>query len=62
MIFKKNSQIVKLHSEETDYVFWKSKIGLQRLEAIEFLRQQHMKFTNASQRIQKVCTILKKPS
>lgn len=55
-------KIVKLHSEETDYMFWKSKTGLQRLEAIEFLRQQYMKFTNASQRIQKVCTIIKKPS
>ena len=53
-------KILKVQDTNTDYIFWSNKSPKERLEAIEFLRQQYIQFTNASQRFQKVCLIIRK--
>jgi len=49
-----------LKDKKTDFLFWSKKSYQERLDAVEFLRQQYINFTNASQRLQRVCTIVEK--
>lgn len=49
--------ITDKQSSDNNRDYWMSKTPQERLEAIEFLRQQYMEYTNAPQRMQKVLTI-----
>jgi hypothetical protein len=52
--------IKNIHDSSTDFLFWMSKTPKERLAAIEFLRQQYINYTHASQRLQRVCNIITK--
>ncbi len=51
-----------LKSKNTDFDFWQSKSEVERLEAIETLRQQYFKFkyADAQPRFQRVYQIIKR--
>lgn len=52
-------KIVHLKDKQTDYNFWKTKDYSERLEAIEILRAQYIKFKKDVQpRLQRVCRII----
>ena len=52
---------IDLKDHQTDFKFWLGKTELERLEAIEYLRSQYIKFKNDVQpRLQRVCTIINK--
>lgn len=58
---QKSVKIVGLKDKGTDYQFWLTQSIRQRLEAIELLRQQYIKFTqNAQSGLQRVCRIVDK--
>ena len=50
----------KTHKDvpRNDYAYWASKTPEERLEALEFLRQQYMKATDAPQRLQRVFRVV----
>jgi hypothetical protein len=52
--------IKKLHDKGNDFLFWKNKSELERLEAIELLRLQYIKyiFKDVQPRFQRVCSII----
>lgn len=56
----KTIKIVSFHQEQNDYQYWMKKSPLERLEAIEFLRQQYIKFRHANGRLQRVCSVITK--
>ncbi len=56
----KRLKISRLHDNTSDINYWLSKSYTERLEAIEFLRQQYIKYTNVSERLQRVCRIVNK--
>ncbi|MBM2815591.1 MAG: hypothetical protein HW421_2353 [Ignavibacteria bacterium] len=43
-----------------DFEYWQTKSFSERLEALEFLRQQYSKFINAPTRLQRVLTIVER--
>jgi hypothetical protein len=52
-------RITTLKAKESDFLFWQSKTEKERLEAVELLRQQYIKFTKDAQpRLQRVCRII----
>jgi hypothetical protein len=54
-------KIVPLKDRNTDFNFWATKSDIQRLEAIELLRQQYLNFKKDVQpRLQRVCRIINK--
>ena len=55
-------KIVSLKDKNSDRSFWLLKSPLERLEAIEFLRNQFIEFTgkNVQPRLQRVYTIINK--
>jgi hypothetical protein len=53
-------KIVSKHRNQSDLEFWLSKSYAERIEAIEFLRDQLLKFKNVNKRLQRVCTITRK--
>ena len=58
---QKTVKILGLKDRGTDYQFWLTQSVRERLEAIELLRQQYIKFTqNAQSRLQRVCRIVDK--
>ncbi len=53
-------KIVNLKARNTDFKFWQTQSELQRLEAIEILRQQYINFRKDVQpRLQRVYRIIK---
>jgi hypothetical protein len=56
-IFDKND---KNSEEEYWKNYWHSKSPSERLDALEELRQQYMKMTNAPRRLQRVINIIRK--
>jgi hypothetical protein len=50
--------------KQSDLEYWLTKTPLERLDALEFLRQQHINFNkNVQPRLQRVCTVTnQKPS
>lgn len=50
--------------KQSDFEYWLTKTPQERLDALEFLRQQHINFNKDVQpRLQRVCTITnQKPS
>lgn len=54
-------KIVKLKDNETDFQFWQTQSDLQRLHAIEILRQQYINFKKDVQPgLQRVYRIINK--
>ena len=52
-------KIVQLKDRNTDYRFWQTQSDLQRLQAIEVLRQQYINFKKEVQpRLQRVYRIV----
>lgn len=50
--------------KQSDFEYWLTKTHQERLDALEFLRQQYINFNkNVQSRLQRVCTITnQKPS
>jgi hypothetical protein len=57
---EKNIKITKLHQTESDINYWLTKSFEERIEAIEFLREQFIVFKNVSKRLQRVCRVINK--
>ena len=54
-------KIVQLKDKNTDFTFWQTQSEIQRLEAIEILRQQYINFKKDVQpRLQRVYRIINK--
>ncbi len=49
-----------LKEKNTDFAYWQSRPEAERLAAIEFLRQQYIKFKfgNVQPRFQRVCRVV----
>jgi hypothetical protein len=48
-----------LKDKQSDYVFWQTRSCKDRLEAIELLRSQYIKFDkNVQPRLQRVCRVI----
>ena len=53
-------KILHLKDKQSDYVFWQTRSYKDRLEAIELLRSQYIKFDkNVQPRLQRVCRVIK---
>ena len=51
-------KITSVKEKQSDYTYWMTKTPQDRLEAIEFLRQQYIKFKDDIQQgLQRVCRI-----
>lgn len=53
-------RIVDKGNVPSDKSFWLKRTPQERLEAVEFLRQQYMSNTHAEQRLQRVCRIVER--
>ena len=52
-------KIVHLKDKNTDLIHWRSKSEIERLEAVEILRQQYINFKkNVQPGLQRVCSII----
>ena len=52
-------KIVNLKDKQSDFSFWQTKGFAERLEAIEMLRSQYIKFKKDVQpRLQRVCRVI----
>jgi hypothetical protein len=52
-------RIVSLKDRNSDFIYWQSRTDLERLDAIEFLRAQYIKFRKDVQPgFQRVCRIV----
>ena len=60
-MIEKVARIVKLSDESSDYEYWRSRSPLERLKALEEIREEYnrWKYTDAEQRFQRVYTIAK---
>ena len=54
---QKELKITTLSSHNSDKDYWNTKSYVERLEAIEFLRNQYINFTHANKRLQRICRI-----
>ena len=57
---QKTIKISQLHKSSSDIDFWMTKSFLERIEAIEFLRNQFIKFKNVHKGLQRVCRVINK--
>lgn len=54
-------KITKLKDRQSDYSYWVSKSEIERLSAIELLREQYLNYTeNVQQGFQRVCRVINK--
>jgi hypothetical protein len=54
-------KIVRLKDKQSDFAFWQTQTEIQRLAALELLRQQYINFkTDVQPRLQRVCRITNK--
>jgi hypothetical protein len=52
-------KIISLRDIQNDFEYWMSKTDVERINAIEFLRNQYIKYnTNVEPRLQRVCSIV----
>ncbi len=52
-------KIVNIKDRNTDFAFWQTQSDLERLKAIEILRQQYINLKKDAQpRLQRVCRII----
>ena len=52
-------KIVPLHEQPNDYEYWLSRPVSERINAIEILRNQYIKFRDVEPRLQRVCRVIK---
>jgi hypothetical protein len=53
-------KITRLHEQTNDYLYWISRPVNERIDAIEILRNQYMKFRkDVEPRLQRVCFVIK---
>ena len=58
---EKSLKIVSLKDKSNDFIFWNSKSEIERLQAIETLRQQYINYKKDVQsRLQRVYRIINK--
>jgi hypothetical protein len=58
---EKKPKIVNLKDKSTDFIFWNSKSEIERLQAIEILKQQYINYKKYVQsRLQRVYIIINK--
>ena len=56
---EKSLKIVALKDKSNDFIFWNSKSEIERLQAIETLRQQYINYkTDVQSRLQRVYRII----
>lgn len=56
---EKSLKIVHLKDRNTDFLYWNSRSEIERLQAIETLRQQYINYKKDVQsRLQRVCRII----
>ena len=56
---EKSLKIVRLKDSGTDFLYWKSRTEIERLEAIETLRQQYINYKKDVQpRLQRVYRVV----
>ena len=56
---EKSLKIVRLKDTSTDYLYWMSRTEIERLEAIEILRQQYINYKKDVQpRLQRVYRVV----
>ena len=56
---EKSLKIVQLKSKNTDFLYWSSKSEIERLQAVEMLRQQYINYKKDVQpRLQRVYRII----
>jgi hypothetical protein len=56
---EKSLKIVHLKDTGTDFSFWSTKSEIERLKAVEMLRQQYIDYKSDVQpRLQRVCRII----
>ena len=53
-------RITNLKDKTSDYKYWMSRPEIERINAIELLRSQYIKFKNVNPRLQRVCRITHK--
>lgn len=52
-------KIISIKDKQSDYAYWTTKTPQERLEAIEFLRQQYIKYKyDIQQGLQRVCRVI----
>ena len=55
----KSLKIVNLKDKSTNFLYWSSKSEIERLQALELLRQQYINYNkNVKSRLQRVCNII----
>lgn len=58
---EKHLQIRSIKDEDNDFEYWQNCSAQERIDAIEFLRSQHFKFSSKTDaelpKFQRVCTI-----
>ena len=53
-------KIISLHEQPNDYEYWISRPVSERIDAIEILRNQYIKFRkDVEPRLQRVCRVIK---
>jgi len=58
---EKSLKIVQLKDKSTDFLYWSSKSEIERLSAMEILRQQYINYKqDAQSRLQRVYRIINK--
>jgi hypothetical protein len=56
---EKSVKILHLKDQSTDFIYWMSKTDIERLQAVETLRQQYINYKNDVQsRLQRVYKIV----
>ena len=56
---EKSVKILHLKDQSTDFIYWMSKTDIERLQAVETLRQQYINYKNDVQsRLQRVYRIV----
>ena len=56
---EKSVKIIQLKDKSTDFIYWMSKTDIERLQAVEILRQQYINYKNDAQsRLQRVYRII----
>ena len=56
---EKTLKIVQLKDKNSDFLYWTSRSEIERLQAVEILRQQYINYKNDVQpRLQRVCRII----
>lgn len=53
-------KIISLHEQPNDYKYWLSRPVSERIDAVELLRNQYIKFRkDVEPRLQRICRVIK---